>query len=110
MSPEPAARSPAEIALAARRAARSVAHAGSAARRQALIEIADAMEASTPAILTANDIDVEAARAAGTTGPLLDRLRLDEKRVGAMVRAVREIADLPDPVGATVREWTRPNG
>src|SRR5262245_22665201 len=110
MSPEPAARSPAEIAAAARRAARAVAHAGSAARRQALIEMSDAMAAAAPAILSANAVDVEAARVAGTTGALLDRLRLDDKRLGAMVRAVREIAELPDPVGATVREWTRPNG
>ena len=103
-------RSPAEIAVAARRASRAVAHAGGAARQRALVEMAACIEASASGILAANFADVEAARAAGTAAAMLDRLLLDEQRLAAMVRAVREIADFADPIGAIVREWTRPNG
>jgi glutamate-5-semialdehyde dehydrogenase len=50
------------------------------------------------------------ARERGLNAALLDRLKLDEKRVEAMAKGLEEIADLPDPIGAVTAQWTRPNG
>jgi glutamate-5-semialdehyde dehydrogenase len=61
-------------------------------------------------IQQANQEDVVAARAAGTSGALLDRLELTEKRFREMVEGVRQVAKLPDPVGEVMKKWTRPNG
>src|SRR5690606_35789229 len=61
-------------------------------------------------IVEANAKDVEQARAQGTAEAMIDRLRLDEGRVKAIAEAVREVADLPDPVGEVVRGSTLPNG
>src|SRR5690606_8776635 len=57
-----------------------------------------------------NAVDMDRARAAGTTGAMLDRLRLDEQRVAGIVTAIREVAGLPDPVGQVTRSDVRPNG
>ena len=99
-----------ELALRAREAADTMAATGSA-QRQALVEaMANAVEADTAAILEANQVDVRHAQSAGTTGAMLDRLRLDAGRVAGIVAALREIAALPDPVGEVTRSQTRPNG
>ncbi len=98
------------IARAARAAGRKVATAGAERRTAALTAIAEAIEKRAQEILDENAADVEAARAAGLSAPMVDRLRLDEKRLAGVAKAVREISALPDPVGQTVREWTRPNG
>jgi glutamate-5-semialdehyde dehydrogenase len=50
------------------------------------------------------------AQAAGLSSAMLDRLRLDPGRVAAIARGLEEVAALPDPIGATIAEWTRPNG
>ena len=62
------------------------------------------------AILEANRNDIEAARSKGRDAAFIDRLRLDEARVAAMARGLREIAALADPVGEVMARWTRPNG
>jgi glutamate-5-semialdehyde dehydrogenase len=98
------------IARAARAASRAVAKASAETRRAALVAIADAIAAAAPRILERNEVDLAGARDAGISGALLDRLRLDGKRIDAMVSAVREVAALEDPVGAIVKEWRRPNG
>jgi len=98
------------LARAARLASRKVARAGAERRTRALLAMADALDARRAEILGANDEDLAAARAAGIAGALYDRLLLDDKRVGKMAAAVREVAALKDPVGEIVREWTRPNG
>jgi glutamate-5-semialdehyde dehydrogenase len=72
--------------------------------------IAATLRARTPDLLAANGRDVEDARAHGTTGAMLDRLALDERRVAAMADAVEEVASLDDPVGRVLFETTRPNG
>jgi glutamate-5-semialdehyde dehydrogenase len=100
----------AQLARDARAAGRLVAKAGSERRSAALSAIADAVDARHAAILAANRQDVAEAERAGLTGALLDRLRLDERRLDSIACAVRNVAALPDPVGATVKEWTRPNG
>ncbi len=72
--------------------------------------MAAALEGARASLLAANARDLEAGRAAGLAPAMLDRLALDDKRIGAMVRGVREVAALHDPVGEIIREWTRPNG
>src|SRR5262249_15211174 len=58
----------------------------------------------------ANDKDMRAAEARDLTPALLDRLKLDSKRIEAMAKGVAEVAALPDPVGRELARWKRPNG
>ena len=76
----------------------------------ALLAIAAGIRSQREPILDANRQDLEAARARGTKGALLDRLALDADRVEAVARALEEIAALADPVGETISKMTRPNG
>ncbi|MSP63330.1 MAG: glutamate-5-semialdehyde dehydrogenase [Myxococcales bacterium] len=99
-----------ELAQAARIASRAVARAGTEKRTAALHWMADSLASHEDAILAANRADLAEAAEAGLGAAMLDRLRLDEKRLLAMVRSVREVASFPDPVGETVKQWTRPNG
>lgn len=98
----------AQIARDARVAGRLVAKAGSERRSAALVAIAAAIDRRRRDILVANAEDV--ATAAALPKAMQDRLRLDEARLDAIARAVREVATLPDPVGQTVKQWQRPNG
>jgi glutamate-5-semialdehyde dehydrogenase len=100
----------AEIGRAARRGARAAALAPSAVKDAALRAAAREIRLASAAILAANALDVEAARASGASLAALDRLTLDLKRVEAMARGVEEIADLPDPVGRVLAVFERPNG
>lgn len=96
--------------LLAKEAARSVGRLTDAEKRDALLAIADAIEAAAPAIVAANAEDLERGRATGLSVALQDRLRLDEPRVAALATAVREVAALPDPVGRVLDERVLPNG
>ena len=99
-----------ELALRARAASHVIARLD-ATRRGAMIDaMAEAVSEGCEAILAANALDMERAQKAGTTGAMLDRLRLDEERVAGIVAAIREVAALPDPVGEVTRTQTRPNG
>ncbi|MBS0389340.1 MAG: glutamate-5-semialdehyde dehydrogenase, partial [Proteobacteria bacterium] len=91
-------------------AAAQLALADSATKERALMAAAAALRAHGARILAANAADMEDARAAALGAALLDRLRLDERRVEAMAQGLEDIARLPDPVGAVIAEWTRPNG
>ena len=103
-----------EAMLAIGRRARAAAHALSlaspAAKTKALRAAAEALRQATPAILAANAKDLDAARAAGRPSAFIDRLLLDEARIEATAKGVEEIAELADPVGTVLAEWTRPNG
>lgn len=99
-----------ERAIACRDAASAVAGLDTVAKRRLLNRMADALGADTGAVLEANARDMQAAIANGTSGAMLDRLRLDEGRVAGIVAAIREVAALSDPVGVTTRCETRPNG
>lgn len=79
-------------------------------RRRLVLAMADALAAGSDAVLAANADDMRNAEAAGTQGAMLDRLRLDAGRVAGIVSALREIADLPDPVGEVTQSALRPNG
>jgi glutamate-5-semialdehyde dehydrogenase len=98
------------IGRAARVAAAEMALATAEAKGIALTAAAAAIRAQRPAILQANARDMAAAEQRGLTSAMLDRLKLDDKRVEAMAKGLEEIARFPDPVGAVLAEWTRPNG
>lgn len=98
-----------EIVRAARGAKNALMLASAQQKNQALLAMADALEDQCAAILKANEADLENAR--GTVPDvMLDRLRLTEERVAGMARGIRKAAALPDPVGRTLSEETRPNG
>lgn len=96
--------------LACRDAVSAVAALDSVAKAALLCDMASALEACCADVLAANARDVAQATAKGVQGALLDRLRLDETRVAAIAGALREVAELPDPVGQVTRRETRPNG
>ncbi|HAA10078.1 MAG TPA: glutamate-5-semialdehyde dehydrogenase, partial [Syntrophomonas sp.] len=77
---------------------------------QALMDMADALEAGSQEIMAANRRDLEQGEKSGLTAALLERLMLDEKRIKDMAQGLREIAALPDPVGQVLEINKRPNG
>ncbi|HIF66546.1 MAG TPA: glutamate-5-semialdehyde dehydrogenase [Acidimicrobiia bacterium] len=91
-------------------ASKSIATASTAEKNEALRTAADCLAASTLEILNANASDVSRAENSGTADAIIDRLRLDPARVDAMANGLRQVIDLPDPVGKVVEKWTRPNG
>src|SRR3984957_17230965 len=99
-----------ELGARARIAARELAKASSATKADALKAAAEALEKSAPAILEANERDVERASAAGADATMIDRLRLDVGRITSMADGLRSVAALPDPVGELVEGYVRPNG
>ena len=98
------------LALACREAVPTIAALDSAAKATLLRDMATALEARCDDVLAANARDMAAAAAKGVQGAMLDRLRLDEARVAGIAAALREVAELPDPVGQVTRRETRPNG
>jgi glutamate-5-semialdehyde dehydrogenase len=98
------------IGAEARAAGHSLALASSHAKNTALRAAATELLAHTSAILDANKRDLDAAAESGRPASFLDRLMLEPKRIESMARGLEEIAALPDPVGATIAAWTRPNG
>ncbi|GAA3425667.1 glutamate-5-semialdehyde dehydrogenase [Streptosporangium sandarakinum] len=99
-----------KVARAAKEAAAELAPLPRSPKDAALRVVADALVARAAEIVEANALDVERAREGGTSEYMIDRLRLDEARVRAVAEAVRQVADLPDPVGEVVRGGTLPNG
>ena len=105
----------AELGQRAKAASQLVATTSTAVKNEALRLGAEALEtealdAENGAVLAANARDVAAAREQGISETLIDRLRLDEKRLAAMAAGLREVAALPDPVGEVVAGDVRPNG
>lgn len=98
------------LAYGARAAQRALARVGSAARASALRLAAMQLRQASEAILAANSKDIEAGRANGLSAAMLDRLLLDEVRLGDIADAVEAIAGLPDPVGEVIDRAERPNG
>ncbi|WP_395360573.1 glutamate-5-semialdehyde dehydrogenase [Streptomyces sp. YH02] len=97
-------------AYRARGAAAEIAPLPRAAKDDALLAIADALEVRTAEIVEANAEDIAKAREAGTSEAIIDRLTLTPERVRAIAADVRDVAALPDPVGEVVRGQTLPNG
>ncbi len=99
-----------EQASEAARAARRLATLSTAARNQALLAMADALLREEPVVLAANAADMEAGRAKSLKASLLDRLLLTPERLADMAEGLRQVAVLPDPVGAILGGSTLPNG
>src|SRR5712671_2175368 len=95
---------------AARDAAAALREASTDQKNTALLAAAAAIRARNAEILAANEEDMRAAAARNLTPALLDRLKLDAKRVEATAQAVADVASLPDPVGRELARWRRPNG
>src|ERR1700728_190323 len=98
------------LGKAATDAATVLANIGTAAKDAALAATAAAVGARRSEILAANERDMAAARAARTSGPRLERLRLDAERLEAIAASVAAVIALPDPIGRVAAEWQRPNG
>ena len=98
------------IGRAARAAARDLALAPAATKNAALCAMAAHLRQNKDQLLKANAADVEAAKANGLTAAFIDRLTLNDARIEAIARGLEDIAALPDPIGAILSEWTRPNG
>jgi glutamate-5-semialdehyde dehydrogenase len=100
----------ADIAKRARVAARTLANSTTEQRNQVLLNIADELEKNLDLILTANQQDMAAAKAAGINESLQDRLLLTKVRITSMAQAARDIAKLPDPLGRVLVERNLDNG
>lgn len=98
-----------EILQQAKLAASELARLTSAQKNTALLQMADALQRRSAEILQANALDIAAAKT-NLGEVMIDRLRLDEKRIAAMAQGIREVAALPDPIGKTLEENTLPNG
>jgi len=99
-----------ELGRRAKAASRALAAATTEQKNAALLAGADALVANTESIIAANAIDVANAEANGIGPGLVDRLRLDTGRIEGMASGLRQVAELPDPIGEVTEEWTRPNG
>src|SRR5688572_5546004 len=100
----------AQLGRQAKDASRALALLSTAEKNDCLLAMADALEQNSPAIQEANARDMKAGAETGLSTAMLDRLKLDEKRIRAMANGLREVAALPDPVGRVLDERTRPNG
>ncbi len=98
------------LGRAAREAARALARADTRRKNLALLRMAEAIEREGERLLAANARDLEAARAEGLGEALLDRLRLTDKTIAGMAEGLRQIAQLPDPVGEITDLKYRPSG
>ena len=98
-----------ELLQRAKAAKTAMALADTATKNAALLAMADALLTHQDAILAANALDLEGAK--GTVSDvMLDRLALSPARIAGMAQGIREVADLPDPVGEVLRRVERPNG
>jgi len=104
------AREMAELGRHARDAVHTLGQATTDQKNGALHAAAESLRSNTEALLSANALDMAAAEARQIAASLLDRLKLDEGRIGAMSVGLEQIADLPDPVGEVLSSWGRPNG
>ncbi len=97
------------LARQAKAASRALVRLSSAEKNACLLAMADALDANSNVIQQANALDMDFGAKAGLSAAMLDRLKLDDKRVGAMAKGLREVAALNDPVGRILDERTRPN-
>ena len=98
------------LAKQARAASRELAQLTTVEKNSCLLAMAAALEKNADAIKQANALNLDAAEKSGLSPAMLDRLKLDDKRVAAMAKGLREVAALPDPVGRILDERVRPNG
>jgi len=99
-----------QLARQAKAASRELARLTTAEKNACLLAMATALEQNAGTLKQANALDMDAAAKSGLSSAMLDRLKLDDKRIAAMAKGLREVAALPDPVGKILDERVRPNG
>src|SRR5271163_3715119 len=99
-----------QLARQAKAASRQLAQLSTAQKNGCLLAMAAALEQNRAGIQEANADDMEAAAKMGLSNAMLNRLKLDDKRIASMAKGLREVAALPDPVGRVLDDRTRPNG
>jgi glutamate-5-semialdehyde dehydrogenase len=99
-----------QLAKQAKAASRELAKLTTAEKNACLLAMATALEQNAAAIKKANALDMEFGASHGLSAAMLDRLKLDDKRIAGMANGLREVAALPDPVGKILDERIRPNG
>lgn len=99
-----------EVAKQAKAASRELAKLTTAEKNASLLAMAEALEANSASIKEANAKDMAAGAENGLSSAMLDRLKLDDKRIAGMAKGLREVAALSDPVGKVLDARTRPNG
>lgn len=97
-------------AKSAHEASMHLANAATAVKNAALSYIANELESQRQTIIAANQTDIANAKAKGMSEAMLDRLALTESRIADIAKGVRQVIELPDPVGVELDAWTRPNG
>ena len=98
------------LAKQAKAASRELAQLTTAGKNSCLLAMAAALEKNADAIKSANALDMDAAAKSGLSSAMLDRLKLDDKRIAGKAKGLREVAALADPVGRILDERVRPNG
>ena len=99
-----------QLAKQAKAASRELAKLTTREKNDCLLAMAEALENNSTVLKEANAQDMEVATKLGLSSAMLDRLKLDDKRIAAMAKGLREVATLPDPVGKILDERVRPNG
>jgi glutamate-5-semialdehyde dehydrogenase len=99
-----------QLAKRAKAASRELAKLTTREKNDCLLAMADALEKNSDALKQVNALDMDAGAELGLSSAMLDRLKLDDKRITAMAKGLREVAALPDPVGRILDERIRPNG
>jgi glutamate-5-semialdehyde dehydrogenase len=99
-----------QIGQRAQSASQLLAQATTKTKNEALLAIAGRIAKETEAILAANEADLKAGSERGLSPAMLDRSRLDPKRIQTIAKSVRELVDLTDPIGEVLKQWSRPNG
>lgn len=99
-----------EMGKNAKSAAAALGQMSKEEKKEALLAVADAIEENIADIIEANAKDLENADKNGMRPAMRDRLALDEGRIKGMAGGVRQVAELPDPIGDVMDSWTRPNG
>lgn len=91
-------------------ASQKLASSSASEKNKALDAVAKALDKNRALIITANKLDIDAARANGTSESIIDRLMLDDKRIDGIVASIRDVINQTDPVGEELGGWKTPNG
>ena len=98
------------LGISARAASRVLARSDSAIKNNALLAIAERLNGSRSAVLSANTMDMKNGRAKGLDAALLDRLELNQERIDSMIEGLQQVASLQDPIGEMLDLGRRPSG
>jgi glutamate-5-semialdehyde dehydrogenase len=99
-----------QLARQAKAASRQLSQLTTAEKNSCLLAMSEALDKNSAPLKAANALDLETGAQLGLSPAMLDRLKLDDKRIAEMTLGLREVAALPDPVGKIIEERVRPNG